>query len=99
MQEDYLLITYYKDITPDDIHDPLLYLALFPVMNKTKYIDNYNDIIIPEHLIPGQVGKVHIQSTSGSTGTPFRVPQDTKKKTEKNCRIKILWKNCRVRNA
>lgn len=81
MQEDYLL--YYKDITPpDDIHDPLLYLALFPVMNKTKYIDNYNDIIIPEHLIPGQVGQVHIQSTSGSTGTPFRVPQDTKKDRE-----------------
>lgn len=51
-------------------------------MNKTKYIDNYNDIIIPEHLIPGQVGKVHIQSTSGSTGTPFRVPQDTKKDRE-----------------
>lgn len=57
-------------------------MALFPVMNKTKYIDNYNDIIIPEHLIPGQVGKVHIQSTSGSTGTPFRVPQDTKKDRE-----------------
>lgn len=51
-------------------------------MNKTKYIDNYNDIIIPEHLIPGQVGQVHIQSTSGSTGTPFRVPQDTKKDRE-----------------
>lgn len=61
-------------------------------MNKTKYIDNYNDIIIPEHLIPGQVGKVHIQSTSGSTGTPFRVPQDTKKRQRRIAELKYFGK-------
>lgn len=91
MQEDYLLIIRILP-PPDDIHDPLLYLALFPVMNKTKYIDNYNDIIIPEHLIPGQVGKVHIQSTSGSTGTPFRVPQDTKKRQRRIAELKYFGK-------
>lgn len=61
-------------------------------MNKTKYIDNYNDIIIPEHLIPGQVGKVHIQSTSGSTGTPFRVPQDIKKRQRRIAELKYFGK-------
>ncbi|WP_289006640.1 hypothetical protein [uncultured Parabacteroides sp.] len=35
-------------------------------------------------LIPGQKGEIHIQKTSGSTGTPFEVYQDT------NCRIRRI---------
>lgn len=40
--------------------------------------------LTPEELIPGQKGKLHIQTTSGSSGIPFALPQDT------NCRIRRI---------
>jgi phenylacetate-CoA ligase len=59
-------------------------LSDFPIINKQIILDNYDDFIVPKEKIPGQVGDVHVQSTSGSTGTPFKVFQDT------NCRIRRI---------
>ena len=59
-------------------------LSDFPVINKQIVLDNYNDFVVPVEKIPGQVGEVHVQSTSGSTGTPFKVFQDTE------CRIRRI---------
>ncbi len=85
---------YYQKITPpynpkDNLSE---YLKSFPIMNKIRYLNNYDSIKIPEHLIPGQVGKVHIQSTSGSTGTPFKVPQDTMKRQRRVAELKYFGK-------
>ena len=49
----------------------------FPVINKHTILQRYEDFVTPADLIPGQKGDVHIQKTSGSTGTPFAVYQDT----------------------
>ena len=67
-------------------------LNSFPVMNKLKYIENYDGIKVDESVIPGQIGPVHIQSTSGSTGTPFKVPQDTRKRQRRIAELKYFGK-------
>jgi phenylacetate-CoA ligase len=54
----------------------------YPVMNKSLLIENHSKIAVSPENIPGQVGKLHIQSTSGSTGTPFQIPQDTRKRLQ-----------------
>lgn len=52
-------------------------LSDFPVISKPIIRENYADFLVPRHQIPGQIGALHIQHTSGSTGIPFFVPQDT----------------------
>lgn len=52
-------------------------LSDFPVVNKQVYLSDYNSFCTPLDNIPNQMGKLHVQHTSGSTGTPFDVPQDT----------------------
>lgn len=64
----------------------------FPVMNKLKYLENYENIRVKESAIPGQLGHVHIQTTSGSTGTPFAVPQDTLKRQRRIAELKYFGK-------
>ena len=59
-------------------------LSDFPVVNKNIYTENYDLFCAPIEKIPGQEGNLHIQSTSGSTGIPFSVPQDTL------CRLKRI---------
>ena len=49
----------------------------FPVINKQIIRTQYDKFLTPIDKIPGQKGNVHIQKTSGSTGTPFEVYQDT----------------------
>ena len=50
----------------------------FPVVNKTTIMDNYE-----AHLAKnGFELPLHKSSTSGSTGTPFTVLQDAKKRKE-----------------
>lgn len=56
----------------------------YPVINKHTILSQYGDFLTPAELIPGQIGKVHIQKTSGSTGTPFEVYQDTR------CRLRRI---------
>lgn len=67
-------------------------LSDFPVMDKLKYIKNYDLIKVDENHIPGQIGPVHIQTTSGSTGTPFAVPQDTLKRQRRVAELKYFGK-------
>lgn len=59
-------------------------LADFPVINKQMILADRDAFLTPEELIPGQKGKLHIQTTSGSSGIPFALPQDT------NCRIRRI---------
>ena len=61
---------YYKDCNPDD-------LSSFPIVNKNILRDNYERIQVPVNRIPYQKGNIHVQHTSGSTGTPFHIHQDT----------------------
>lgn len=70
-------IPYYKD-------RPYTRLADFPVVNKRIITGHYDLFQAPTNVIPGQKGPLHVQRTSGSTGTPFAIPQDTR------CRIRRL---------
>ena len=64
------------------------HLKEFPVINKNIILNNYNDFIVPYNKIPGQKGNIHIQKTSGSTGTPFSVYQDTRCRARRIATIK-----------
>lgn len=72
---------FYSQIQGDKLSD-------FPVINKQTIMGAYPDFIVPVDKIPGQKGPVHIQKTSGSTGTPFEVYQDTRCRTRRIATIK-----------
>lgn len=61
---------YYKDCDCTDIKN-------FPVMNKRTIIENFNKIKSKTY----EGNNLHTMSTSGSTGTPFTVVQDKKKRS------------------
>ena len=69
-------------------------LSSFPVVNKSILLKNYNRILIPENKNPWQASghPYHIQRTSGSTGTPFAVPQDTRKRYRRIAELKYFGK-------
>jgi phenylacetate-CoA ligase len=64
----------------------------FPVMNKNLLRENYELIKIDQHLIPRHKGEMHIQRTSGSTGTPLAVPQDKRKRNRRIAELKYFGK-------
>lgn len=76
---------FYKNVKGYDLRD-------FPILNKMAIIENYDNIKIPENLIPGQIGAVHVQATSGSTGTPFHMLQDTNKRNRRVAELKYFGK-------
>lgn len=55
-------------------------LPEFPVVNKLILVENHEANSVPKEKIPWQEGDIFIQKTSGSTGVPFAVPQDTRKR-------------------
>ena len=66
------------------INDP------FPVVNKSKIIANYE-----HHLARGNFDlPIHKSSTSGSTGTPFTVLQDAKKRKRTIADLKVFGELC-----
>lgn len=65
-------------------------LEYFPVMNKLPLIENHDAIRISDEHIPGQKGEVFVQKTSGSTGTPLAVPQDTRKRQRRVAEMKFF---------
>ena len=69
-----------------------LNLSDYPVMNKVSLIENMDRIRVHDDAIPGQVGAVHIQRTSGSTGVPLAVAQDTKKRNRRVAELKYFGK-------
>ena len=88
----YEILAYAKKYSPFYSFIKTEALSSFPIMDKLKYIDNYDLIKVDEDVIPGQIGKVHIQTTSGSTGTPFAVPQDTLKRNRRIAELKYFGK-------
>lgn len=76
---------FYKNIKGYNLED-------LPVMNKLRLTEHFDRIRVSEKNIPGQQGKVHIQSTSGSTGTPFKIPQDTRKRQRRVAELKYFGK-------
>ncbi len=77
--------SFYKNISGYNLKD-------FPIMNKMALIDHYEEIRVKEDEIPGQEGNVHIQTTSGSTGTPFKIPQDSNKRRRRIAELKYFGK-------
>lgn len=67
-------------------------LRSFPIMNKATLLEHYDEIKVAPNEIPGQQGEVHIQTTSGSTGTPFKIPQDTLKRQRRIAELKYFGK-------
>lgn len=76
---------YYKNIKGYD-------LKSYPIMNKATLLEHYDEIKVAPAEIPGQQGEVHIQTTSGSTGTPFKIPQDTQKRQRRIAELKYFGK-------
>ena len=74
-------IPYYKGLNYSKLSD-------FPIINKQKILEKYSDFCAPIDKIPGQKGILHRQKTSGSTGTPFEVPQDTRNRIRRIATIK-----------
>lgn len=64
----------------------------FPVMTKKELIAHHKEIEVPHDVIPGQQGEVYIQRTSGSTGMPFEIPQDTLKRRRRIAELKYYGK-------
>lgn len=64
----------------------------YPVMNKLSLIQNMERIRVAPEKIPGQKGEVHIQRTSGSTGVPLAIPQDTAKRQRRIAELKYYGK-------
>ena len=63
----------------------------FPVVNKNILNENYDKVVVPVEFIPKQeTKKVHIQKTSGSTGTPFCVYQDSRKRHRRIAELKYF---------
>lgn len=69
--------------------DPLK-LSSFPVVNKNILNENKDKISVKMEKIPGQHGELHIQKTSGSTGTPFSISQDTIKRNRRIAELKYF---------
>lgn len=74
---------FYKNLGED--------LQAFPVVNKNILNENYEKVVIPTQFIPEQeTQRIHIQKTSGSTGTPFCVPQDSRKRHRRVAELKYF---------
>lgn len=65
-------------------------ITLFPVMNKQLIREHYKQLCIDTKHLPFQKGKIHIQRTSGSTGVPLAVPQDTRKRKRRVAELKYF---------
>ncbi|QIC71523.1 phenylacetate--CoA ligase family protein [Acinetobacter indicus] len=65
-------------------------LSRFPVVNKNILRENYNDLCVGKENIPCQKDNVFIQKTSGSTGTPFAVPQSSNKRERRLAELKYF---------
>lgn len=74
---------YYKNFSTD--------LQDFPIVNKNILNENRQKICVSFDKIPGQETKeIHVQKTSGSTGTPFAIPQDTRKRNRRIAELKYF---------
>jgi len=65
-------------------------LQEFPIVDKTILNENRDLVMVPIENIPEQKGPLHIQKTSGSTGAPFAIPQDTRKRNRRVAELKYF---------
>ena len=75
--------TFYSGFEGYDLHS-------YPVMTKKMLIEHYNEIVVKPENIPSQLGPVFVQRTSGSTGNPLAMPQDTRKRQRRVAEIKYM---------
>lgn len=72
---------FYRDLRPEDP---------FPVVDKMAILSRYDD-----HKAAGGFSTpLHISSTSGSTGTPFSVIQDYRKRMRNIADLKVFGERC-----
>ena len=62
-------------------------LSQFPLVNKAIYKENYK--LFMSDIFKNQ--DLHTMSTSGSTGTPFTVVQDKRKRSRVIAELRIIW--------
>lgn len=62
----------------------------YPIVDKLILRKNYKLIQIAADKIPGQRGALYIDYTSGSTGIPFSLPQDTQKRKRRVAELKYF---------
>lgn len=63
----------------------------FPVVNKNIMLEHYDEIRVDVAVIPEQeTEKIHVQRTSGSTGTPFAILQDSRKRYRRIAELKVF---------
>ena len=68
-----------------------LLLDHFPVVNKNILNQNADKVAVAYNLIPEQeTENIHVQKTSGSTGTPFCVLQDSRKRYRRIAELKYF---------
>ncbi len=66
-------------------------LKEFPVTNKQTYIDNFDAVAVDIKHLPFHKGdKLYIEKTSGSTGTPFQVLHDSRKRNRRTAELKYF---------
>lgn len=76
--------TFYRGISA-------LELKAFPVVNKSILQAHFEEIMVPEiHNVWQKKGKYVVQKTSGSTGTPFATPQDSRKRMRRLAELKYF---------
>ena len=74
---------FYKDYAGKKISD-------FPVVNKLILTANHTANEVDPKKIPWQEGEIFIQRTSGSTGVPFEVPMDSRKRQRRVADLKFF---------
>lgn len=73
---------FYKDYKGKKLED-------FPVVNKLILTQNHKANEVDRSKLTWQQGDVFIQRTSGSTGVPFEVPMDTRKRQRRIADLKF----------
>jgi phenylacetate-CoA ligase len=76
-------IPYYHNIKSPTLEN-------FPVMNKKKYLENYDDFFSPEF----EGKNLYSYATSGSSGTPFRGVQDNGKRNKHTADLIYFHHKC-----
>lgn len=76
---------FYKNIKSYNLTD-------YPVINKQTLINHHKEIEVSKEVIPGQKGNIYIQKTSGSTGIPLEIPQDSLKRKRRIAELKYFGK-------
>ena len=67
-------------------------IETFPIINKIRIRENHDAIQVQLSKVPEHKGNLHIQRTSGSTGTPMAIPQDKRKRNRRIAELKYFGK-------